>query len=716
MISILFAAALFPGMVPTASATPPIEDPCDFEAVAPTFDDQRQKDVELADLATLADVGRANAGTAPSTLSISPDGDRVAFLVAKANPGANAYCRQLLVLTFASKDPPREIDRGGEFMHDDFPLRDFASVTAGWERATEPRWSPDGKRIAYLKREARSTQVWVADPSGVVEATRLTDLPDDVTGLAWTPDGQGLVVATRPGLRREAEAIAAEGLQGFLFDARFSPNFADRPIPKDAGQPAYSWVSASDSRSRPATDAEIRLLRPGPPGAPSAAVLLYREGPREQAAWVEAEDPEQLLSPTRVVIRGPDGVRLVCPPDRCGDIQGLWWSERAHALFIQRATGWARSETTLMRWDMGASTPRSVLATRDAVRGCSEHLGELLCARESATMPRRIVAINMETGADRLVFDPNPKFANLRFGSIERFQFRNAAGVESFADLILPPDHRQGDRHPMVIVQYRSRGFLRGGTGDEVPIFALAARGFAVLSFDRPDFLPAAYRATTDVELATLAGDQWADRRQVQSSLEIAIDEAIATGAVDPDRIGITGFSEGGAAAQFAIVNSRIFRAAALGSCCEDIYAYALAAGPRFTRYLRDVGYDPLALRDPHSWSPMSLILNRSSVRTPILIQAADSEYQGALDVFEVYTNEHKPIEMVVFPDETHIKWQPAHRLAMYERVVDWFEFWLAGRMNCAPSRAGQYRRWQSMTGAPEPEALRCYSADLSDP
>ena len=38
----------------------------------------------------------------------------------------------------------------------------------------------------------------------------------------------------------------------------------------------------------------------------------------------------------------------------------------------------------------------------------------------------------------------------------------------------------------MVVVQYDTRGFLRGGTGDEYPIQAFANRGYAVLSFRRP--------------------------------------------------------------------------------------------------------------------------------------------------------------------------------------------------------------------------------------
>ncbi len=40
--------------------------------------------------------------------------------------------------------------------------------------------------------------------------------------------------------------------------------------------------------------------------------------------------------------------------------------------------------------------------------------------------------------------------------------------------------------------------------------------------------------------------------------------------------------------------------------------------------------------------------------------------------------------------DEPHFKWQPAHRLAIYERSLEWFQFWLMHTMNCDPAKDAQ--------------------------
>ena len=104
----------------------------------------------------------------------------------------------------------------------------------------------------------------------------------------------------------------------------------------------------------------------------------------------------------------------------------------------------------------------------------------------------------------------------------------------------------------------------------------------------------------------------------------------------------------------------------------------------------------------------MSLILNVDDVDVPILIQTGDSEYEAGLDVFETYSYRGRPIELYVLKDETHIKWQPAHRQAIYRRSVEWFEFWLMHRRSCETDKDAQYARWASMPGAPAWQELRC--------
>lgn len=51
----------------------------------------------------------------------------------------------------------------------------------------------------------------------------------------------------------------------------------------------------------------------------------------------------------------------------------------------------------------------------------------------------------------------------------------------------------------------------------------------------------------------------------------------------------------------------------------------------------------------------------------------------------------------VQYPDETHIKWQPAHRASVYERNVDWLNFWLRGVEDSTPKKADQYERWRNL-------------------
>jgi len=394
----------------------------------------------------------------------------------------------------------------------------------------------------------------------------------------------------------------------------------------------------------------------------------------------------------------------------------LWWEPDGTSLFLMQRTGWANSQTALLRWDRGEAAPQQVLLTDDVVTGCDPRRNELICAREGSLQPRRLVAIDMKSGRERIVHDPNPHFQDLKFGKVQRFLFTNSYGVESFADLVLPPHHRPGDKHPLVVVQYRSDGFLRGGTGDEVPIQPLAARGFAVLSFHRPDFLPEAMKATTEAEVRTLSGDPWADRKQVVSALEVAIQMAIDTGTVDPTKMGISGFSDGSSTASYAIQNTELFKVASLSFCCEDMYSYALAAGPSFTTLLRTMGYRILEPGSEDFWSEASLILNADKIDVPILVQSPDSEYEGGLDVIEALSRRGKAIELYVFPQETHVKWQPAHRLAIYERNIEWFAFWLKGAIYCNPVRIDQYERWLAMPGAPVRSDLRCMGPKSVDP
>lgn len=710
MIGSVLLGTLAQIVVPSPVPNEAVFDPC------AAFDERQEQEdgnlLTIGGLAELADLGRPMADQGPSAFAIAPDGQRLAVSVTRANPRANSYCQRLVVVGLSGGRPAVEVARGGEFDFADFALRDFAVVYAGWQKAHPPQWSPDASSIAYLRRENGVTQVWVADPEGRSRPRQVTRLPVSVESFAWTRDGSAIVAASRPGVAEAMRAIAREGREGYLFDERFSPQFADHPIPTGPVARRYDTVSLAGGRTRPATAAERERLAPARPASLPDTATLFARGPSEQLAWLEPVRPGYLVSPAQWIRKQANGKQSICVSTVCDGIEDMWWSRDGRTLIALQRTGWARSKTAVLRWDPGAAAPVRVLVTDDLLTGCQLSGPEILCGREGSTQPRRLVAIDTGSGAERVLYDPNPQPARQPLGHVERLFIRNAYGVESFADLVLPPDHQPGQRHPLIVVQYESRGFLRGGTGNEVPVQPLAARGFAVLSFHRPGLLPAARAARNVIETRTLVADPWADRAQILSSLERAISLAVQTGAVDPERIGIHGFSDGGASVQYALINSDLFKVAALGTCCEDMGSYALAAGPGFTHFLQEMGYPYFEPDGEEFWRPISLLLNVERVAVPILIQASDSEYEGALDVLATYRHRGRPIEMYVFPGETHFKWQPAHRLAIYRRNLEWFEFWLARRIDCAPEKALQYERWLAMAGAPARAELTCSAGE----
>jgi dipeptidyl aminopeptidase/acylaminoacyl peptidase len=604
-------------------------------------------------------------------------------------------------MPLAGTEPPRELARGGEFIRPLFRLRSFPAMRAGWAQVITPKWSPDGRRIAFLRQVAGDVEVWAVDAVGAEEPRRLTDLPDEVEDFAWSADGAAIVTTTRPGLRTQTEAIDREARQGFVYDERFAPQFASRPIPRGPMELHYTHVDIATRLGSTASTSEAALLdAAAAPGHP-AGMRAYAKAANGTTAWAVAKDTQDAFSPSELVVERRDGTRTTCSVRLCEGAQHMWWSSDGRDLFALRRGDWTHGTTSLLRWHLGEALPREVLTTEDALVGCQMAGDELVCAREGSVQPRRLVALSPKNGVERVIHDPNPQFARLKLGHVTRLRFRNAFGVDSFADLVLPPSHKPGEKHPLVVVQYVSQGFLRGGTGDEVPIQVLAAKGIAVLSFQRPN-LPASMLGarTTDAYTAN-AGKDWIDRRNVQSSLERAVELAVATGSVDPHRMGISGFSDGTSTTQWALVNSSLFKVAAMGVCCEDMYAYLVQAGIEFEGLMRTKGYRLLEPGAQEWWAPISLIQNVDRIDAPILVQTGDSEYTTGLDTAAAFRRRGKPYELIVLEEEGHFKWQPAHRLAIYNRYVEWFEFWLMHRMNCSPERSAQYARWKAMRGAP---------------
>lgn len=653
--------------------------------------------ITAQDLIELRDLGNAAPQeTDANILSISGDGQHVAFIERKADIATNSYCLAVIVTGVVPNATPMIIDQGGEPILQTVSYYGFADFTpAGGMLSQAPAWSPDDKQLAYLRRDHDSTQVWLAAANGS-GARQVTRFSVDAEAVAWAPDGKRLVFRARPALRTAEAAISAEASKGYLYDTRFISETGFTPRPTEPIAEEAFTVDPRNGEVAPATDAEAALVGARPDPVHPAAAGQFVEGAGGAIAWVARDNAENIQAPSFLHVRDAKGSELRCDATACRNIQDMWWSpDGSELIFLQGSI--LHEPLSLYTWRPGRAAPAKVLSTEDALVGCKVDVDRLICGRETSAAPRDLISIDWRTGVTTELFNPNPEFATVRLGTVRRLRWTNSFGLDAFADLVLPPDHKPGQRHPLIVVGYDSEGFLRGGTGDEYPIFLLAAKGYAVFSFQRPKIVAWNMPAKSGFDMMRMMRKDWLDWKNNLDALNRGVDLAIQGGAVDPDKIALTGFSNGATNAAYDLLHSRRFKAAIVSHCCEDFNEVFLD-GPAATHAHLAMGNPKLTDPDRDAqWADLSFVVGGRNLHTPLLIEEPDREAEEALQGFAALKELGKPVEMYVFPDEYHVKIQPIHRAAIYARNLDWFDFWLLGTEDPDPAKADQYARWRQM-------------------
>jgi hypothetical protein len=645
-------------------------------------------------LLRLRGIGNLETGLGgASPLAISPDGRKVAFFVAQAVSEVNDVCETLVVLDLAHPSDARAIDSGGVGIRIEEVLRGVRRPS-GFFDVNVPLWSPDGRSLIYRKRVGGHTQVWRAVLDGS-PARQLSRAEQDFEAIGLTSDGERVLYIIRPGRAEFARARAVEARTGYLYDARVLPHLAPAPqLPADLPE-AVMALPVEGGAATPASPAdESAFARPVPLGSFANGPVA---GPSGAIAGTEAVS-SSFFAPRKVWMKQADRTKLACSDPACaGTVPGVWW-HGGEIMFLIRE-GWHHETSVIRAWSPNGSTVRSIVRTNEWISGCAGGPADaVVCLVEDSRQPVRIVAFDAATGRRRVLFDPNPEIAPWRLPRVERLRWRNSVGLEAWGDLVIPDGEPPAGGWPLVVVQYSSEGFLRGGTGNEYPIFPLAERGIAVLSFQRPQLVASLHPDISDVTDVIAVGNRdWADRRSVLDSLMKGIDLALAREDIDPDRIGISGLSDGSTTTRFALINANRFAAAAISSCCLEPHSMMTDGGIAQADWFRSTGYPGASEYDPAFWLPASMAMNAEKMDTPLLMQLADDEYIQALETFTALREHGKPVEMYVFPGEHHNKWQPLHRAAVYERNLDWFSFWLQGVVDPDAAKADQYRRWQAM-------------------
>lgn len=649
----VIAAALIAAAAPAAAA---VETP--------------RQPVSSRDLVEVADI---------SGLALSPDGKRVAYRIARPSIDANAVALDWYVANVAGGTSVHA-SSGGAARHDG----------AGSVADQVPLWDPDSKGIRFLALVEGEVAIWHwREDEGVRR-----EVVDDADIIDFHLADKGKAIRYSVGATRAQIAAAEKSAydDGVLVDAQLDLNQPLAGGMIEGGQRIMQrFPSEWFDRARILWDAPRteKLVEAGS-GKPYVSGLSEPTAPvpEPQAKEVRRSDGttaaiEAAGGASQVILTGADGSKIACSatPCRSTNLAALAFVPGSDLLLLFERDGISRE--TVWLWRIGSRSARQLMlsdgAIRSSVRGprCVAAIGALLCAESAPTAPPRLLRIAYTTGAATLVDDPNAAL---------RRRIAAKATVLRWPDghdgVLLRPPGAKGPL-PLVVHYAHCEGFLKGGVGGEIPMLPLVENGISVLCINRiglPTGAPMEASYQIGLDAVTRAIDELSEKR-----------------LVDPAHVGFGGLSFGSTVVLWAVRKSQRFAAATLSSGQISAQYY-------WTNAVPDRGYAKMLQsffglgdpdRDRERWRILSASADADKIDTPLLIQAPESEIRNLVELHTRMKLAGKPIELIGFADEIHIKYQPVHKRAVYERNLDWYRFWLKGEEDRSPAKASQYSRWR---------------------
>lgn len=625
---------------------------------------------------------------------VSPDGTRVAFTVTAADREKDRLVPHIWTAPLDGSGEPVQLTQG--------------------DGESSPRWSPDGRTLAFVaaRGEGAKPQVHLLATAGG-EARRLTDLKGGVTELAWSPDSSRLaLVGIVEPEQEETEAAKAAPIvvkrllykmdgAGFLGEKRAHLFIADAETGEatqltsgdwSAGGPAWSpdGVTLAFSGAMHA-DRDLDL---------ASHLFTIPAGGGEPTRLVGGEWIAQLP-----LWAAPDQLVFLGAPDRRAVLDGLY---RVHAgrgesepvpllagfdrnvmpghtaypggppalhpdgdkvLFCARIGGC--THVFQQRLD-GSGAPELLLGGAETVVGGLSigASGAAAVIVSDPTTPADVFALDLSGRRAARVTDLNRELlqdAQIALPESRRFRAPDGTELEGYVWGADP-----GNPKPLLLnVHGGPHNAWTPALGTfELHHQELVAAGWAVLALN-----PRGSDGYGEAFMRGVIGGWGANDQQDFLS---AIDQLVADGIADPERLAVTGYSYGGFMSLWLAGTSDRFRAVVAGGVVSNLASqYGTSDfGPHFeTEFLAEPHTD----REKYvRMSPVSYVADMTA---PLLIlhgQADDRCDLGqAEEVFGALRKMRREVEMVIYPGGSHlfvVAGRPSHQVDYQTRLRDWLQ------------------------------------------
>jgi len=304
-----------------------------------------------------------------------------------------------------------------------------------------------------------------------------------------------------------------------------------------------------------------------------------------------------------------------------------------------------------------------------------------------------LMATDGKTKVSRVIWDPNPQLKDIVLGDATVYRWKDKSGREWKGGLFRPVPLDPNHRYPLVI---QTHGFAENEfrpSGIYPTAFAaraLAGAGLVVLQAQDCPIIGTPEEGPCNV-----------------GGYEAAVSQLVEAGLVDPDRIGIIGFSRTCLHVMEALTASSLrIRAASVTDGVMAGYLQYMtwvdSSGGRLGGDLA-AAYDALVGARPfgeglQEWLRRSPLFHMDKVNAALQVVAlgrADLTFMWEPYAAMRYLN--KPVDFILLNNDAHVLSNPSARLASQGGAVDWMRFWLQDYEDPAPKKESQYIRWREL-------------------
>lgn len=687
---------------------------------------------------------------------MSPDGSQVAFVRVTVNDKKDDYDTAIWSAS----------TRTGELRR----------LTAG-PHDTSPQWSRDGSRLAFVRssssgkdKKEETPQIYILPANGG-EAWQLTKLPKGASEPKWSPDGKTIAFGsptnaedlakeackkesgeseskkdgaasstnnseraekTRPGCKppehesdikvvtRAVYRLNGAGYLDFshpnhIWSIAVPPNPEHLPQPRQLTSGPFSehqvewapdgsriyFVSTRDLEpyyklqqnaiySVPSSGGEITEVTKIAGTVDS--ISISHDGKR-MAFYGTLNQPVQSFtqSDLYVVDLAPgatprnltakydydvgDGILGDQEPPRGAGGAGPIWSADGKSLITLVAK---QGRANLERFDAVTGNVTPVTSGDQAVNGYTASADASQVAVEVSTQTNINDLYLVASGAPlkRLTNVNNDLFSQLNLTAPEEITYTSFDGRKIQAWVQKPPDFDQHKKYPLILNIHGGPHAAYGYVFFHEMQW-MAAKGYVVL-YPNPRGSTSYGQEFGNIIQYHYPGDDFKD-------LMAGVDELIKRGYIDENRLGVTGGSGGGLLTNWTIGQTTRFAAAVSQRDISSWPDWWYTAD--FTLFQPNWFRKP-PFEDPQDYTARSPITYINNVKTPLMLILGDADWRtppgaGGEQMFRALKYRHVPTVMVRFPGESHElsrSGQPWHRIERLHHIVNWFDVYLQGK------------------------------------